>query len=89
MNIIQEREALKTITSMVEEIQLTLKKEQNLVVGEDEIYKILEISQNDLETPSELRMVSESLTEEFEKDGFSELAENINALKYRESFYNL
>lgn len=82
MNIIQEREALKTITSMVEEIQLTLKKEQSLVVGEDEIYKILEISQNDLETPSELRIISESLTEEFEKDGFSELAENIDSLRY-------
>lgn len=82
MNIIQEREALKTITSMVEEIQSTLKKEQNLVVGEDEIYKILEISPSDLEKPSELRIISESLTEEFEQDGFSELASNIDSLRY-------
>lgn len=82
MNIIQEREALKTITSMVEEIQVVLKKEQNLVVGEDEIYKILEISSNDLETPSELRLISESLTQEFEEDGFSELAHNIDSLRY-------
>lgn len=82
MNIIQEREALKTITSMVEEIQSTLKKEQNLVVGEDEIYKILEISPNDLETPSELRLISESLTQEFEEDGFSELVNNIDSLRY-------
>lgn len=82
MNIIQEREALKTITSMVEEVQSTLKKEQNLVVGEDEIYKILEISPNDLETPSELRLISESLTQEFEEDGFSELVNNIDSLRY-------
>lgn len=86
MNNIKE-ENKQTVLNLVKKSQRSLKEDVNLEYTTDEVLNILEITKEDFEDVMLLEMTVIYLNEEFEKDNFSELVNNIADLRYRESFY--
>lgn len=89
MNNIKKEENTKAVLNLVKELQRVLKEDENLEYSTDEVLEILYITKEDFEDSKQLELTLRYLNEEFESSNFAELAENIGALKYRESFYNL
>lgn len=89
MNNIKKEENTKAVLNLVKELQRVLKEDENLEYSTNEVLEILYITEEDFEDSKQLELTLRYLSEEFESSNFAELAENIGALKYRESFYNL
>lgn len=89
MNNIKKEENKQTILNLVNKLQSTLKEEFELELSTEELVEILQIDEEDYEDGKFFELTFAYLNEEFEKDNFFELADDISALKYRESFYNL
>ena len=89
MNNIKKEENTKAVLNLVKELQRVLKEDENLEYSTNEVLEILYITKEDFEDSKQLGLTLRYLNEEFESSNFAELAENIGALKYRESFYNL
>lgn len=89
MNNIKKEENTKAVLNLVKELQRVLKEDENLEYSTNEVLEILYITEEDFEDSKQLELTLRYLNEEFESSNFAELAENIGALKYRESFYNL
>lgn len=89
MNNIKKEENTKAVLNLVKELQRALKEDENLEYSTNEVLEILYITKEDFEDSKQLELTLRYLNEEFESSNFAELAENIGALKYRESFYNL
>lgn len=89
MNNIKKEENTKAVLNLVKELQRVLKEDENLEYSTNEVLEILYITKEDFEDSKQLELTLRYLNEEFESSNFAELAENIGALKYRESFYNL
>lgn len=89
MNNIKKEENTKAVLNLVKELQRVLKEDENLEYSTNEVLEILYITKEDFEDSTQLELTLRYLNEEFESSNFAELAENIGALKYRESFYNL
>lgn len=89
MNNIKKEENTKAVLNLVKELQRVLKEDEDLEYSTNEVLEILYITKEDFEDSKQLELTLRYLNEEFESSNFAELAENIGALKYRESFYNL
>lgn len=89
MNNIKKEVNTKAVLNLVKELQRVLKEDENLEYSTNEVLEILYITKEDFEDSKQLELTLRYLNEEFESSNFAELAENIGALKYRESFYNL
>lgn len=89
MNNIKKEENTKAVLNLAKELQRVLKEDENLEYSTNEVLEILYITKEDFEDSKQLELTLRYLNEEFESSNFAELAENIGALKYRESFYNL
>lgn len=89
MNNIKKEENTKAVLNLVKELQRVLKEDENLEYSTNEVLEILYITKEDFEDSKQLELTLRYLNEEFESSNFAELSENIGALKYRESFYNL
>lgn len=89
MNNIKKEENTKAVLNLVKELQRVLKEDESLEYSTNEVLEILYITKEDFEDSKQLELTLRYLNEEFESSNFAELAENIGALKYRESFYNL
>lgn len=87
MNNFKKEENKQAVLNLVKNIQQVIKEEIDLQVSTNEILETLEITKEDLEDNKELELLLKYLNEEFENDNFSELADNIGSLKYRESFF--
>ena len=87
MNNLKKEENKQAVLNLVKNIQQVIKEEIDLQVSTNEILETLEITKEDLEDNKELALLLKYLNEEFENDNFSELADNICSLKYRESFF--
>ena len=87
MNNFKKEENKQAVLNLVKNIQQVIKEEIDLQVSTNEILEALEITKEDLEDNKELELLLKYLNEEFENDNFSELADNIGSLKYRESFF--
>lgn len=87
MNNFKKEENKQAVLNLVKNIQQVIKEEIDLQVSTNEILETLEITKEDLEDNKELALLLKYLNEEFENDNFSELADNIGSLKYRESFF--
>lgn len=87
MNNFKKEENKQAVLNLVKNIQQVIKEEIDLQVSTNEILETLEITKEDLEDNKELELLLKYLNEEYERDNFSELADNIGSLKYRESFF--